>query len=231
MNGISNIIEEENGQGNLLIGLFVFVYLVFVLADVIFAANFKNWKYLPNISNIEQKIAANTKIIESERGQNNSGEKLIRAYIARSFLYTELEKYDQALKDLYRALEINRLDHIVHNNLAWVFYNLHELEKALENANIAIELEPENFFSLNNRALILMELNKLDEAMRDISGAIKLNRDHAFSYFTRGRIYVLQREKKKAGKDFRRAIQLDRNLKKNIDEFRAIARSREGEKF
>ncbi|MFH1776472.1 MAG: tetratricopeptide repeat protein [Candidatus Omnitrophota bacterium] len=180
-----------------------------------------NYRYLTQTSNVDQKIEKQTKIIEAELGRNRKGNILKEAYLKRSTLYTMEKRYQAALADLKKALEIIPDDYVIYNNIAWTYYNLGDYHTALEHANTAVDLNLHNYFALNTRALIYAKINNFDEALEDLSLAIRYNKKYAFSYFTRGKIYYLQGKNELAQDNFNKAISLERKLKKEITAFKS----------
>ncbi|MFH1776452.1 MAG: tetratricopeptide repeat protein [Candidatus Omnitrophota bacterium] len=197
--------------------LLVLIMSVFAITTTKIAL--ADWVYMNNISGMDKRIEEATMKIESELSRGDRGDRLKQAYLLRSSLYGLSGCYEDALRDLDKALEIAPTDYIVYNNIAWMLYKLADYHEALENVNRALELHPSSYFVLNTRALIYIDLDLLDEAMQDVRFAIKLNGKHGFSYFTRGIIYYSQVKKDLAQRDFQKAVILDQKLQTDIDHF------------
>ena len=110
----------------------------------------------------------------------NLNPELEEAYAFRGNSYFELKRYNQALIDYTRVIEMNpssvgKNQKLAYGMRGFTYSLLKEFDKALEDFNKCIELDANNSDVYNNRAYTYRFLNRYDEAIKDWEKAIQIN--------------------------------------------------------
>lgn len=84
----------------------------------------------------------------------------------------ELGKYDEALKQYDRAIEINEADFSSYNNKAYILNKLEKYNEALQCANTAIELDPSAAHCYKNKAAALLGLELYEDCLEACEEAL-----------------------------------------------------------
>ncbi|TRU24632.1 MAG: serine protease [Microcystis aeruginosa Ma_SC_T_19800800_S464] len=132
-------------------------------------------------------------------------------YNHRGNLYSNQQKYELALADYNKAIELNRNYAMAYYNRGVVYYDQQKYELALADYNKAIELDSNDAIAYNNRGVVYYDQQKYELALADYNKAIKLNRNHANAYYNRGNLYFNQQKYELALADFTKAIKLNPN--------------------
>jgi len=126
----------------------------------------------------------------------------------RGETYRLLGKYEEALADFHRAVELNSDD-------AWALalrgesYRLMgKYEEALSSLNRAIELQPDYAWALTSRGATYRLMGRYEKALADLNQAIGLNSDYAWALTHRGATYRLMGRYEEALADLNRAVEL-----------------------
>ena len=154
---------------------------------------------------LAEKIAENTEIREVAR------ENLAKAYNNLASVHYRLNRYEDAIKDCNKAIELNPKDAMAYNNRGVAYGELKKHEKTIEDCNKAIELNPNFAMAYNNRGNAYYELNRYEKAIEDCNRAIELNQNLALPYITRGSAYNKLNRYEESIKDYSTAIEF--NLK------------------
>lgn len=97
----------------------------------------------------------------------------------------ELGKYDKALKQYDKAIEINGADFSAYNNKAYILNKLEKYKEALQCAHTAIELEPNAAYGYKNKAAALLGLELYEECLETCEEAL-----NKYLYFTE--VYIIK---------------------------------------
>ena len=135
-------------------------------------------------------------------------------YNNRGLYYYDNEKYDLALADFKRALELDPIGANPYINRGNVYLAQEEYEIALKNYTRAIELDPKDPIPYGNRGLTYQSMDKVDLATKDYNKVIDMAPDDAVSYSDRGNFYYDIGKYELALKDYNKALSLDGD---NID--------------
>jgi tetratricopeptide (TPR) repeat protein len=95
-------------------------------------------------------------------------------FFNRAATQLELENFDDALKDLSRALSLGIDEDRVESQRSRVFLGKGDLKTALATSNRAISLNPGSGFSYNNRGLIHFTARRFPQAIADFNRAVEL---------------------------------------------------------
>ncbi len=129
-------------------------------------------------------------------------------YNNRGGTYMNEKKYEQALADLNKAIELRPAYAEALNNRGVILSGKKRNTEALNDLNKAIELQPDYPDALNNRGVILMDLSKYTEALNDFNKAIELRPGYAEAYYNRGLLFMNEKKYELAVKNYDRALEL-----------------------
>jgi serine/threonine protein kinase len=140
---------------------------------------------------------------------SSGGEFTAVDYNGRGATYNMLNRYDQALTDFDRAIEIDPNYAPIYLNRAGTFHDLRQYDKALADCDRAIKLDPTFASAYSNRSQLNHDLGRYEEALEDCKRAIQLDPTFAGAYNNRGITYSELRQYDEALADYTQAIQLD----------------------
>lgn len=159
-------------------------------------------------SNYENRVSLLTQCIESKDFVYNSGSAIY--FFKRGFGYDSLKKYNLALNDYQKAIELNPKYSNAYHNMGIIYHNTNKYALALRAYNKAIEFDPKLVDAYYNRGQLYREkMDFCQEAVRDYNQVISLNKNYYGAYFGRGVCRVESREYKKALEDFNIAIEIN----------------------
>ena len=135
-----------------------------------------------------------------------------RDYSNRGGTFTTLGRYEEALQDHNRAIELEPNYAAGYSNRGITYYHLVRYEEALENFNHAIALDPNDAIPYSNRGLTYDGLGRYEYAIDDYGRAIAINPDYASAYYNRGITYLSLGRDLEALADFNQAIAIEPNF-------------------
>jgi tetratricopeptide (TPR) repeat protein/S1-C subfamily serine protease len=133
-------------------------------------------------------------------------------YVNRGILYYNQQKYDLALSDWNKAIDINPNFAEAYNNRGNLYSDLQKYDLALSDWNKAIDINPNFAEAYNNRGNLYSDLQKYDLAISDYSKAIDINPNYAWAYYNRGILYYNQQKYELALSDWNKAIDINPNF-------------------
>ncbi|MCB2194783.1 MAG: tetratricopeptide repeat protein [Bacteroidetes bacterium] len=135
-------------------------------------------KILIHKDKYEDAIDDLNRALDLSKGSND---KLLenKIYVNRGAAYQKLLKYDAALSDYSKAIQLNDNNPNVFLYRGYLFYKTNEYEEALRDFNIVIEIDPENPFAYYNRGMIHLKQVKDAEACDDFHKACELGNTNA----------------------------------------------------
>ncbi|WP_045356369.1 trypsin-like peptidase domain-containing protein, partial [Microcystis aeruginosa] len=95
-------------------------------------------------------------------------------YLNRGNLYSDLQKYELALSDYNKAIDINPNYAGAYNNRGILYKDLQKYELALSDYNKAIDINPNFAMAYNNRGNLYSDLQKYELALSDYNKAIDI---------------------------------------------------------
>ncbi|HEX8551063.1 MAG TPA: tetratricopeptide repeat protein [Abditibacteriaceae bacterium] len=169
----------------------------------------------------------------------NSSSKV--TFLNRSATQRALGKYEDALKDLSRALELGMEEDRIESERSEIYLDSGNLKAALAASNRSISLNPSNAFYYNDRGLIHTAAGRYPQAIADFnksvlmgaSGAeILVNRAHAFRLNKQyadaladvSEAIVVAPDKESAYIERARILQLQKQTKKALDSLKTALR-------
>jgi regulator of sirC expression with transglutaminase-like and TPR domain len=133
----------------------------------------------------------------------------VKALNNRGNIFKDLDRLDEALADLSKAVKLKPDDAVALNNRGLVLRGLGRFEAAMSDSNAAILLN-ENFAeAFHNRALILKDLECLEDALVDFNKVISLKPDDREAYSNRALVLKDLGRFDEAMADLNKAIALD----------------------
>lgn len=118
-------------------------------------------------------------------------------------------KYDQAIIEFNKAIEINPKYADTFNRRGLVYSNLKKYEQAINDYTAAIQLNPKYTDAYNNRGVVYFELDQSDKAISDYTKAIEIDPKYAKAYHNRGLTYVVKLKNNGKGcEDWKKACEL-----------------------
>ncbi len=133
-------------------------------------------------------------------------------YGNRGVLYYNQQKYELALSDYSKAIDINPNDALAYNNRGNLYKDLQKYELALSDYSKAIDINPNDALAYNNRGNLYKDLQKYELALSDYSKAIDINPNLAEAYYNRGILYKNLQKYDLALSDYSKAIDINPNL-------------------
>jgi tetratricopeptide (TPR) repeat protein len=133
-------------------------------------------------------------------------------YGNRGNLYSDLQKYELALSDYSKAIEINPNFAEAYGNRGNLYYYQQKYDLALSDYSKAIEINPNYANAYLNRGTVYSDLQKYELALSDYSKAIEINPNFAEAYYNRGNLYYYQQKYDLALSDYSKAIEINPNF-------------------
>lgn len=127
-------------------------------------------------------------------------------YLDEGIKQTNKGNFQDALKSLEKALELNNENALIHFSKAVVYHNLNQLRAAYENYSHAIEIDAKMIDAYYNRAQTILAFDnpsqeELQEALEDLLKATELDEKFIDAYYYAATI-------KKKFEDYEGAIEL-----------------------
>ena len=161
------------------------------------------WSVLDNLKRYDEGLAAINQAI------NLAPRAFL--YLIRAMHYSSQKKYDLALDDHNKAIELNPNFALAYFGRGTHYLSQQKSDLALTDYNKAIELNPNFAMAYSHRGLLYSLQKKYDLALTDYSKAIEINPNLAYAYVNRGVLYQDQQKYELALTDYNQAIQLDPN--------------------
>jgi tetratricopeptide (TPR) repeat protein len=128
------------------------------------------------------------------------------AYNNRASAHNTARRFEQAITDCSKAIELSPMLAEAWNNRGVAYRNTGQIERAVGDYIRAVELNPNYPEALNNRGVAYTQLGRFEEAISDYSRAIELNPDLAEGYNNRANAYAKLHKFEQAVSDYDRAI-------------------------
>ena len=150
------------------------------------------------------------------------------AYNNRGIAYNEVGRYDLAIRDFDKAIELRPDYAKAYNNRGSAYDKKGDYDQAIQDYDKAIAFDPKDAHCHSNRGLAHVEKGQLELAVRDFDKAIKLNPSYAKAYNNRGFVHLSKGDYDQAIHDFDTAIELNPSYA-NAHNRRGLAYKSKGE--
>lgn len=137
------------------------------------------------------------------------------AYQNRGMAFMQEKRYEEALNDMNKALQLSPGFAAAYYNKALLHLNMLQYDEAIFNFDYAVTLNPlfkeKELFFVNayyNRGTVLLNQNKTDEAYKDFCKTIELDSNYTEAYVNRGNILRDRQLYSEALTDYQKAIQI-----------------------
>lgn len=130
-------------------------------------------------------------------------------YFFRGTVHNHLRKYDQAVADLSKAIQLNSDNASAYNNRGSAYSDLNQYDQAIADSTKAIQLDPKEPIYYANRAINYLFLNEYDLAIADSTKAIQIDPQSDFAYDIRGNAYFIRKNFELAFTDYSKSIDLN----------------------
>jgi tetratricopeptide (TPR) repeat protein len=129
----------------------------------------------------------------------------------RALFYYDNEEYNDALKDIWTALEIDSTYAEYHVTLAEIYLGMGKMQACFESLEKAIELDNENVRAHLKQAEINIVFHKYKEALQSIDKVIQIDELEAKAYFLRGVVLLENADTVRGIRNFQKAIDVDQD--------------------
>ena len=121
------------------------------------------------------------------------------AYNNRGNAYAQKGEFDNSIKDLTTAIELDYAD--AYTNRGATYHQKGEVDNAINDFTTAIELKPDYAEAYNNRGVAHSKKDEFDNAIQNYDKAIDFKPDYAKAYCNRGQAWMHLSEWGKAKAD------------------------------
>ena len=130
------------------------------------------------------------------------------------------KRYEEAIEDFDRALEIDPEYALAFSNRGYVKYKLTLLDDALEDVKKAIALDPDDVYFYENLAEIHIAMDVMDNAKKSIEKIKELDPDFHGLFHIDGLIHHKEGNLNDACQAWKKAVELgSREAQEKLDEF------------
>lgn len=168
--------------------------------------NEEHWPYC--LGALSEQDSTYMKAIEYYQAANKISPNDV-AYYRIACCYEELGDYDEALKNIEQAIEIDPNDDDYVSEKADLLYDMGRGKEAIAAYDQYIKVNPEFFGGYYRRGFLKDNLNDVDGAIEDYSMAIALEPDYAYAYLGRADKFLLKGDTTAAHEDYRKVVALD----------------------
>ncbi len=135
-------------------------------------------------------------------------------YNYRGVTYDKLDRYEEAVEDYSRAIELDPTFVYAYNNRGATYERLRKYDRSLDDYTNAIQHNPELAHAFYNRGNVYSKIKKPFEAIQDYSRAQNIDPTIMRVYINRGSEFYILGKHREALTDFTAAIHLDPNYAK-----------------
>ncbi|HUT37464.1 MAG TPA: tetratricopeptide repeat protein [Planctomycetota bacterium] len=120
-------------------------------------------------------------------------------------------KFDEAISDYSRAIEMDPLSSMNYDNRGWAYRQKGNNEAAIGDCSVSIFLDPKNDWAYRLRAKVYWAEGRYDKALADFARAIELRPEDGSAYGERASLYVTMGKNDKALADYSKAVEVSPN--------------------
>ncbi len=131
------------------------------------------------------------------------------AYNNRGSAYNLLGKYDEAIADLDKAIQLSKESAVSYFNRGTAYEHLGQYEKAIEDYTEALRIQPDFAIGYVDRGALFCRMGEYDMAYNDLTRALKLNPNLAETYYNLGVLFFQLKNYGLAVEQYEHALKLD----------------------
>jgi tetratricopeptide (TPR) repeat protein len=140
---------------------------------------------------------------------NSSNPDIYDAYFSRGVALSHLKKFDMALKDYTKAIELKPNFKEAYLERGLLRLALKKLPEAIADFDKVIKLDPKNYVAYANRAIAHFITGSEEKALTDINKSIEINPDCAGCHYSHYKILWSLGRDKEAEEAFEKAHSLN----------------------
>ncbi|MBU0958073.1 MAG: tetratricopeptide repeat protein [Nanoarchaeota archaeon] len=117
----------------------------------------------------------------------------------------QVEKYEDSVRDIKRAIEINSNQAVYYGNLGMVYDKMGDEEESTKNFEIALKIDPEyekSKFAYYNLGVYYLNKGEVEKALENYDKAIELDSEFYDARWNRALIYLLTGKFKEGWKEY-----------------------------
>ena len=130
-------------------------------------------------------------------------------YVSRGNDYAKKDRYDEAISNYNKALEINPRYALAYCDRGAAYAKKGHYDEAISDFTKALEINPKFAGAHHNRGLTYGRKGQYDEAISDFTKALEINPKFAEAHYYRGFTYFKKGQYDEAISDFNKAIDID----------------------
>ncbi|UCD77558.1 MAG: tetratricopeptide repeat protein [Desulfobacterales bacterium] len=135
-----------------------------------------------------------------------------RPYLNLGEVLMNRKRYDEALPNLLKAIQLDPKSKETYHNLGFLYDNLGESDKAIEQYRKAIQIDPNFAKAYNNLGVALTKQGKTDEALSSLQKALQIDPELPEAHMSMGVALAGQNKNDAAIEHFKKALQLNPDL-------------------
>lgn len=139
----------------------------------------------------------------------NNGNPSAELYYDRSVAYSEVEAYDNAIDDIYKAMRIDSLQPKYYVHLTDLFMSYYRSKQAYQTLRLATERFPRNIDVLLKFAELSITLKQNQKAVQTIQQILELDNQNAQAYFLMGILMQSEGDKERAKSALKKVVEID----------------------
>lgn len=142
---------------------------------------------------------------------------MAKAYLNRGVIYTMTEKYDSALSDYNKSIELDPKEPYAYYFRGQAYASLEQHDKAITEYGQAIKLQPGLYLAYHMRGISFLSKENYKDALSDFNKVIELRKNYDPAYLMRGLAYENSGDYKSAIADYKEAKKLNKDNTENAD--------------
>ncbi len=130
-------------------------------------------------------------------------------YVSRGNDYVKKGRYDEAISDYTKALEINPRDASAYVGRGVAYFDKGQYDDAISDFTKALEINPKFAEAYHRRGIAYGKKGQYDGAISDFTKALEINPRDALAYYNRGIAYDDKGQYEEAISDYTKALEID----------------------
>lgn len=138
-------------------------------------------------------------------------------YAEKGTEYFDQEKWNEAITEYTRALEVNPSHVEALSNRGSAYTHIGKYNEALADLNKAVELDSQNIIPYYNRSILFLYMARYDDAIEDCNTILNdLELEYHWVYYHRGQAYKARGDRNQAAADFLKAREISNSPEFNL---------------